>query len=363
MSKGGLHLRYGIWHIDKSIFGRRVRRSTHTSDINEAQLILAQVVQSIRQTDLLGERPPISFRLAGEQHLRTNRAKRSLSDDALHIAKLNNFIGDTPIHLINNATLKQFIGARKNEGVSAATVNHGLKVVRRILNQAACDWFIDGTNMTWIVSAPKIKLLPTDDSRLPKPITMAEQVRLLQELPDHLAEMALFKVNTGCRESEVCHLRWDWEYDVSGLESTVFIVPKEIVKNKKDRLIVLNSTASSIIETRRQDAHPIFVFTYKGKAISRMNNSAWRKARVRAELPDLRVHDLKHTFGRRLRAAGVSFEDRQDLLGHKSRQITTHYSAAEIQNLIDAAEMVASAKNQPELTLIRRAVTSRKRHG
>jgi len=40
------------------------------------------------------------------------------------------------------------------------------------------------------------------------------------------------------------------------------------------------------------------------------------------------VHDLKHTFGRRLRAAGVSFEDRQDLLGHRSGRITTHYSAA-----------------------------------
>jgi hypothetical protein len=30
-------------------------------------------------------------------------------------------------------------------------------------------------------------------------------------------------------------------------------------------------------------------------------------------------------FGRRLRAAGVSFEDRQDLLGHRSGRITTHY--------------------------------------
>jgi len=32
----------------------------------------------------------------------------------------------------------------------------------------------------------------------------------------------------------------------------------------------------------------------------------------------VRVHHMKHTFGRRLRAAGVSFEDRQDLLGHKN---------------------------------------------
>ena len=48
--------------------------------------------------------------------------------------------------------------------------------------------------------------------------------------------------------------------------------------------------------------------------------------------------DLKHTYGRRLRAAGVSFEDRQDLLGHKSTRITTHYSAAELANLIAASE-------------------------
>lgn len=34
----------------------------------------------------------------------------------------------------------------------------------------------------------------------------------------------------------------------------------------------------------------------------------------------------------------VSFEDRQDLLGHKSGRMTNHYSAAELSNLIEAAE-------------------------
>ncbi len=52
------------------------------------------------------------------------------------------------------------------------------------------------------------------------------------------------------------------------------------------------------------------------------------------------MHDLKHTFGRRLRAAGVSFEDRQDLLGHRSGRITTHYSSAELQSLYQAANKV-----------------------
>jgi len=61
---------------------------------------------------------------------------------------------------------------------------------------------------------------------------------------------------------------------------------------------------------------------------------------MRALLQHVRIHDLKHTFGRRLRAANVSFEDRQDLLGHKSSRITDHYSSAELANLIDAAEKV-----------------------
>jgi hypothetical protein len=56
------------------------------------------------------------------------------------------------------------------------------------------------------------------------------------------------------------------------------------------------------------------------------------------------VHDLKHTFGHRLRAAGIGFEDRKVLLGHKSDRITTHYSAPEIGALIAAAERVCDLK-------------------
>jgi hypothetical protein len=37
---------------------------------------------------------------------------------------------------------------------------------------------------------------------------------------------------------------------------------------------------------------------------------------------------------------GVSFEDRQDLLGHRSARITTHYLAAELSRLLGAANRV-----------------------
>jgi len=131
-------------------------------------------------------------------------------------------------------------------------------------------------------------------------------------------------------------------------------LPGRYVKNGDDRLLVLNHIAKSVIESARSedDKH---VFTFKGRSVTRMMNTAWLRAREAVNLPTVRVHDLKHTFGRRLRAAGVSFEDRQDLLGHRSARITTHYSAAELSRLIDAADSVCDRdQGRPELVVLRR---------
>jgi integrase len=165
--------------------------------------------------------------------------------------------------------------------------------------------------------------------------------------------MALFAVNTGCRDAKICGLRWDYEVAVPELKTSVFIVPGDGVKNGDDRLVVLNRVAASVVNERR-GRHQTHVFTYDGRPIARMLNSAWKKARTRSGLEGARVHDLKHTFGRRLRAAGVSFEDRQDLLGHRSGKITTHYSAAELGRLVEASNRVCDQDGrQPELVVLR----------
>ncbi len=218
--------------------------------------------------------------------------------------------------------------------MKARTINYGLQLTRRILNLAATEW-LDEYNLTWLVNAPKIKLLPKLEERKPHPLSWNEQEHLFAVLPQHLAKMALFAVNTGCRDQEICGLRWEWEVPVDDSGGTVFIIPGERVKNRQDRLIILNDIARSVVEQARGQ-HPVYVFTYRNKPVTRMLNTAWIRARKKVNL-EVRVHDLRHTFGRRLRAAGVSFEDRQDLLGHKSQRITTHYSAAELVNLITAA--------------------------
>jgi integrase len=135
---------------------------------------------------------------------------------------------------------------------------------------------------------------------------------------------------------------------VSELGISVFVIPGSRVKNGEDRVVVLNHTAGAVVDNRR-GKHERYVFAYGGKPVSNMLNSAWKRARARAGLEQVRVHDLKHTYGRRLRASGVSFEDRQDLLGHRSGKITTDYSASDLSRLLEEPIACASTRGSDQL--------------
>lgn len=349
----GLTKRAGIWHIDKRIGGRRVCQSTDTAKLEEAERYLARLTEQTRQAQVYGVRPVRTFEQAAAKFVLENQHKRSLSSDIGRLKLLIPWIGEIPLDKIHTGTLLPWIDHRRQEGIAVGTINHGLKVVRCILNLAASEW-VDGHGLTWLQVPPKIKLLADTNKRQPYPLNWDEQEKLFAELPEHLSQMALFAVNTGCRDSEICNLQWEWEVKVPALNTSVFIIPGTFVKNRDDRLVVLNWIALAVVNQRR-GKHITHVFTYNEKPVTRMLNSAWLRARKKIGLPQVRVHDLKHTFGRRLRAAGVSFEDRQDLLGHRSGRITTHYSAAELSRLIDAVNSVCvRSKGRTELVVLRR---------
>ncbi|MBK8959417.1 MAG: tyrosine-type recombinase/integrase [Proteobacteria bacterium] len=361
----GLFRRRGTWHIDKVVHGRRLRESCETGDIEEAERYLNHRIQQIRNAAVYGIRPRRTFREAATKFL-LEEYKRSLHRDAQDLALVVPFIGSLALDQVHMETLKPFIAARRKAGVKSGTVNRTFAVVRRVLNLASRLWR-DENGLSWLETPPLIRFVDWNDRRRPYPLSWEEQDLLFQQMPKHLATLALFKVNTGLREQEVCGLRWQQEQVLPSLGTSVFVIPESEVKNKEDRLVVLNSIATSVIEAQR-GLHPVWVFPHRGKRITKIYNSAWKHARDKAaakfeetfevECPygfaNIRVHDLKHTFGRRLRAAGVPLETRKALLGHKNGDITTHYSAVEITELLEAAERVClRTVNGHGLVLIR----------
>ncbi|WP_346396016.1 tyrosine-type recombinase/integrase [Pseudomonas syringae] len=382
----GLSQRKGLWHIDKKINGERLYESTGTADRQEAERYLIHRLEQIRQQKVYGVRQVRTWRDAAMKFLVEIKDQPSFKLSAHHLSQLDPFIGDMPLTHIDDQALEPFIKDRLatktladgkvKKGVSNRTVNISIERVVRVLSLCARKWR-DSERRPWLDSVPMLsKLEEKKSSRKPYPMSWEEQSILFGELPAHLQTMALYKVNTGCREQEVCKLRWEWEIAVPELNTSVFLIPADFggrharsgVKNGDERLVVLNSVARSIIEKQRGVSKD-WVFPFNDTAMHRMNDSAWKKARVRAAklwqeknlrpahpgYLSIRIHDLKHTFGRRLRAAGVTEEDRKALLGHKNGSITSHYSGAELGHLIEAANMVSATDSRgPVLTILKR---------
>ena len=367
----GLVKRGEHWHIDKVINGRRICESTGSSDLQEAERYLAKIIDDIRQVVVYGVRPTRTFRMAATKYLQETE-KRSLARDAYCLKNLDPYVGDLDITHVHMGTLQPYIEARRADGVKSGTIARELAVLRRILTLAARTWR-DESNKSWIDTAPLLELPKWEDGATPYPLNWAEQDRFFKLLPEHLTKMSLFKVNTGLREQGVCWLRWDWEVKIPELNTSIFITPGKRVqyedglwageKNKEDQIVVLNQVARAVIEAQR-GLHPVYVFPFKGGRIGHIHNTAWKNAWRKAGFPvdgthNKGPHNLKHTFGRRLRSAGVSLETRKVLLHHKSGDITTHYSGAELAELISAVESLCDVENGVAITMLKRGAMAK----
>ena len=361
------------WHVDGTLFGNRVRRSTGTASKEEATLILNDIIHKLKRKHVYGEEDTVvDFNTVAAKHLNES-TKVSIKEDARYIEQLAPYIGVLPMNQIyrgygehNKPTpLEQFILDRAKDKVTARTINYALTVLNIIGNKAVKRWrgtggkpFIPFWAGVHLVDKEEAKALGLKAKRVVGPISWEEQTILFNELPDLNRDMCLFNANTGCRTQEVCQLQWQWLVQRNdGI--WFFELPSDLVKNRVGRVVVLNDIAKSVIQ-KRHGEHPKYVFVYKNHPVTSMGGTAFQKARKRAasKLASIRsvgVHSLKHTYGARLRVAGVPEEDRNFLTGHKGKMsMTTYYSAPELKKMLEYSNRVCE-QNDKLVLLERRA--------
>lgn len=141
-------------------------------------------------------------------------------------------------------------------------------------------------------------------------------------------------------------------------------MPGEFTKNNKDRVVVMNRVTQQILDNRSYSGFDLVFANANGLKRDKVLTTNWKTARVRAAdefealtgrvadwgFRNLRVHDLRHTFATRLRRSGVSLEVRKDLLSHVNSDVTTHYSAGELAELIEAVERLVESDKLPPTT-------------
>ena len=130
------------------------------------------------------------------------------------------------------------------------------------------------------------------------------------------------------------------------------------MKNKEDRLFVLNRVAKSVVGQLRGN-HPTHVFSYQGHPVTGICNSGWKRARVSRFVAGASARYEAHVWSTTARR-GVPLETCKMLLGHHNGDITSHDSTPELVELIDAANKVCEGKSGkiPALMMLKQKTLS-----
>jgi integrase len=143
---------------------------------------------------------------------------------------------------------------------------------------------------------------------------------------------------TGQRKSNMLAMRWD-ELNLSRAE---WRIPK--TKNGEPLTVHLPPQAIDILQTRNAQSDSEWVFPGSGKAGHLADpKKAWKRILERAEIKDLRIHDLRRTLGSWQTALGASGFIVGKSLGHKSMQATAVYARLNLDPVRDSVNAAADA--------------------
>ena len=157
------------------------------------------------------------------------------------------------------------------------------------------------------------------------------------QVSSHAAAAIRLLMLTGCRRNEIVALRWD----------EVNLKPKELrLRQTKSgpRTVPLSPAAVRVLSRRpRTPGNPwVIPGGNKGEYLKYIHDP-WCKVRERANLEDVRLHDLRHSFASRALVLGESLPMIGKLLGHTRVETTARYAHVGDDFVKEAAVRIAAS--------------------
>ena len=254
---------------------------------------------------------------------------------------------------ITTDKIKAHIEKRMKEGLSNASINRELAVLKRM--------FSLGVQST----PPKVNLIPyipmlKETNTRKGFFELQEYLNLRSALPHYLKPVVTFAYHTGWRAGEILNLTWD---KVDLKQGIITLNPGE-TKNENARTIYPNEELmkemKSVYANRRLGCP--YVFHRGGKQIKRITR-AWKTACIKiglceplrddngnpivrktkkdkgkvAMVPTKLFHDFRRTGVRNMIRAGIPERVAMMVSGHKTRSVFDRYNIVSDQDLKEAA--------------------------
>jgi integrase len=151
---------------------------------------------------------------------------------------------------------------------------------------------------------------------------------------------------TGARKSEILALRWI-EVDLDRGLINLTLDRNKTGEKSGEKHIALNSAARAILATRPRDSEFVFPSPRIHGAGATGLQRAWERARIHAGLPDVRLHDMRHSFASFAAASGASILLISKALGHTQSATTQRYAHLGRDPVRDLAEGIGQKIMRP----------------
>jgi len=253
-------------------------------------------------------------------------------DDQLYRIRIKPAFGSRKMNQITRQQIQVFHTGLLEEGLSPASCDHHVKLMKHAFN-LAIDWgYLIGPN-----PASRVPLFNVDN-KVEHYLDGAELEQLLAVLRTDenrpVCNIALFLLSTGCRLNEALSATWS-QID---RHNRVWRIPAQNSKSKRVRSVPLNDAALDVLTQLDTEGKFAYLFINKdtGKPYTTIMK-VWTRLRNKAGLQHLRIHDLRHSFASFLVNSGRTLYEAQMVLGHSDSKVTARYAHLSTKTLQDAA--------------------------
>jgi len=261
---------------------------------------------------------------------------RSLKAPKIYFKRLVEHFGAARIHSITYSAVDSYRLKRLSEGLSIASVNRELALLRSIFNFAKQEWII--TRTPFEMGEPLICL--ADETKRTRTLSRDEEERLLMAFSDdtprsHLRSLVIASLDTGARRNELLTLRWS---DVD-LTSGVTTLRAFNTKTARQRQLPISDRLRDELQRIETESEPDSdTPVFNACSLQKHFQAALRIAGIN----DFRWRDMRHSFASRLASSGLPMSELASLLGHSQLQTTLRYANPTEETIQKATDILNS---------------------
>ena len=233
---------------------------------------------------------------------------------------IRDHISSYQLDRLSSQIIAKFRDRRLLDGPRAC--QYDLILIRHCIRLAINEWGL----MLSSNPVDKVKLPPSSKPRNRRlnsgEFEKLEKAARLTQNP-HIWPLVVFAIETGMRRSEMLNISW------SNVALDARIVHLPLTKNGSSRDVPLSSKASKVLKEQhaKQLTRP---FPVSDNAF----RLAWDRLRSRANLIDLRFHDLRHEAVSRFFEMGLSMPEVALISGHKDPRMLFRYTHIKPENIL-----------------------------